>query len=79
MRVWSEEVFGPVLPVMSFKTEEEAVALANDTIYGLGSIVFSKNIERAQRVASKIDSGTVEINNAIHRLSCNPFGGYKKS
>ena len=79
MRVWNEEVFGPVLPVIAFKTEEEAIALANDTIYGLGAIVFSKDIEKAQRVASKINSGTVEINNAIHWLSCNPFGGYKKS
>lgn len=79
MRIWNEEVFGPVLPVIPFKTEEEAIQLANDTIYGLGSIVFSKDRERAQRVASQINSGTVEINNAIHRLSVNPFGGYKKS
>ncbi len=79
MRIWNEEVFGPVLPVITFKTEEEAIALANDTIYGLGSIVFSKDLKRAKRIASKIDSGTVEINNAIHWLSCNPFGGYKKS
>lgn len=79
MRVWSEEVFGPVLPVMSFKTEDEAVRLANDTIYGLGAIVFTKDMARAQRVASKLEAGTVEINNAIHWLSCNPFGGYKKS
>ena len=79
MRIWNEEVFGPVLPILSFTTEEEAIALANDTIYGLGAIVFSKDIERAQRVASRLESGTVEINNAIHWLSCNPFGGYKKS
>lgn len=79
MCVWNEEVFGPVLSVISFKTEEEAVTLANDTIYGLGSIVFTKNIKRAKRVASKIQAGTVEINNALHWLACNPFGGYKKS
>ncbi len=79
MKVWNEEVFGPVLPVITFKTEEEAISLANDTIYGLGSIVFTKDLERAQKIASKINSGTVEINNAIHWLSCNPFGGYKKS
>ncbi len=79
MRIWNEEVFGPVLPIITFKTEEEAIALANDTIYGLGSIVFSKDLKRAKRVASKIDTGTIEINNAIHWLSCNPFGGYKKS
>ncbi len=79
MRVWKEEVFGPVLSVVSFETEEEAVNLANDTIYGLGSIVFTKDKNRAKRVASRIESGTVEINNATHWLSCNPFGGYKRS
>lgn len=79
MRVWNEEVFGPVLPIVQFKIEDEAVELANDTIYGLGSRVISKNIERAKRVASKIDAGTVEINQGSRWLSCNPFGGYKKS
>jgi succinate-semialdehyde dehydrogenase/glutarate-semialdehyde dehydrogenase len=79
MRVWNEEVFGPVLPIIKFKTEEEAVALANDTVYGLGSRVFSKDIERAKRVASKINAGTVEINQGNRWLKCNPFGGYKKS
>lgn len=79
MRVWYEEVFGPVLPIVQFKTEDQAVELANDTIYGLGSRVFSKDIERAKRVASKIDAGTVEINQSSRWLYCNPFGGYKKS
>ncbi len=79
MRVWKEEVFGPVLPIVTFKTEEEAIKLANDTIYGLGSRVYSKDIERTRRVASKIEAGTVEINYASRWLSCNPFGGYKQS
>ncbi len=79
MRVWKEEVFGPVLPVVPFKTEDEAVALANDTTYGLGSRVISKNTERAKRVASKIEAGTVEVNTASRWISCNPFGGYKNS
>ncbi|MFH1030367.1 MAG: aldehyde dehydrogenase family protein [bacterium] len=79
MRVWKEEVFGPVLSVIKFKTEEEAIALANDTIYGLGSRVFSKNIERAERVASQIQAGTVEINEGNRWHPFNPFGGYKKS
>ncbi len=79
MRVWKEEVFGPVLPIVTFKTEEEAIKLANDTIYGLGSRVYSKDTERARRVASKIDAGTVEINYASRWLCCNPFGGYKQS
>ncbi len=79
MRVWKEEVFGPVLPVVTFKTEEEAIKLANDTIYGLGSRIISKDIERAKRVALKIEAGTVEINQANRWLPVNPFGGYKKS
>lgn len=79
MRVWKEEVFGPVLSLVTFLTEQEAVELANDTIYGLGSKVFSKDIVRARRVASRIEAGTVEINGANRWLSCNPFGGYKNS
>jgi succinate-semialdehyde dehydrogenase / glutarate-semialdehyde dehydrogenase len=79
MRVWKEEVFGPVLPIVTFKTEDEAIALANDTVYGLGSKVLSKDAERAQRVATKMEAGTVEINDGDRWLSCNPFGGYKNS
>ncbi len=79
MRLWREEVFGPVLPIVKFKTEEEAVKLANDTVYGLGSRVYSKDIDRAKRVASKIKAGTVEINHVSRWLSCNPFGGFKSS
>ncbi len=79
MRVWKEEVFGPVLSVISFKTEEEAVKLANDTKYGLGALVFTNDKEKAARVAGKLEAGTVEINNANHWLTCNPFGGYKDS
>ncbi len=79
MRVWNEEVFGPVLPVVSFKTEEEAINLANDTSYGLGSRVYSKDLDRAKRVASRIKAGTVEINHVSRWLSCNPFGGFKDS
>ncbi len=79
MRVWKEEVFGPVLPVIKFETEDEAIALANDTMYGLGSKIFTKDIQRAQRTASRMEAGTVEINGANRWLSCNPFGGYKKS
>jgi succinate-semialdehyde dehydrogenase/glutarate-semialdehyde dehydrogenase len=79
MRVWTEEVFGPVLPVVTFKTEDEAVALANDTPYGLGSRVISADKTRAERVAGKIDAGTVEVNQGDRWLTCNPFGGYKNS
>ena len=79
MRVWKEEVFGPVLPIISFRDEDDAVRIANDTKYGLGALVFTEDKEKAERVARKIEAGTVEVNSADHWLSCNPFGGYKES
>lgn len=79
MKVWKEETFGPVLVVVPFQTEGEAVGLANDTSYGLGAQIYSRDKSRALRVASKIEAGTVDINNANHWLACNPFGGYKNS
>lgn len=79
MKVWQEEVFGPVLPIMSFKSEEDAIALANDTRYGLGAYIFTENKEKAMRVASQVDAGMVEINNASYLQPCSPFGGYKES
>ncbi len=79
MRVWQEEVFGPVLPIIPFKTEDEAIALANDTIYGLGAYVFTEDNELFARVAPKIKSGMVSQNNINFVKACNPFGGYKKS
>ena len=79
MRVWQEEVFGPVLSIVSFKTEEEAIKLTNDTPYGLGARVLSKDLERAIRVTSRVEAGTVEINKGDRWLPCNPFGGYKQS
>ncbi|MEK7544181.1 MAG: aldehyde dehydrogenase family protein [Patescibacteria group bacterium] len=79
MRVWKEEVFGPVLPVVTFQTEEEAVMLANDTPYGLGAQVFSKDVDRAIRIANKINAGCVDVNGGNHWQPCTPFGGYKGS
>jgi acyl-CoA reductase-like NAD-dependent aldehyde dehydrogenase len=79
MMVWKEEVFGPVLPIISFKAEREAVELANDTKYGLGAVVFSRDKKRALKVASKIEAGCIDINTGDHWLPCNPFGGYKES
>jgi len=79
MRVWQEEVFGPVLPIISFESEKEAIELANDTKYGLGSQIFSEDERRALRVATKIDAGNVDINFGNHWQSCSPFGGYKTS
>ena len=65
--------------VYHFKTEKEAISLANDTLYGLGAQIYSNNKARARRVASKIDAGTIDINSANHWLACNPFGGFKYS
>jgi acyl-CoA reductase-like NAD-dependent aldehyde dehydrogenase len=79
MKIWREEVFGPVLPIISFAKEDEAVKLANDTQYGLGSHVYSNDKKHALEIASKIQAGTVEINNGNRWLECNPFGGYKES
>lgn len=79
MRVWQEEVFGPVLPIVTFETEEEAIKLANDTKYGLGSYVFTEDKERFERVARQIESGMCSLNNTCYLKPCNPFGGYKQS
>jgi succinate-semialdehyde dehydrogenase / glutarate-semialdehyde dehydrogenase len=79
MRVWKEEVFGPVLPVVTFKTEEEAVALANDTVYGLGAYVYTRNKKTYERVAGRLESGMVSMNSTNFVRACNPFGGYKHS
>ena len=79
MRVWQEEVFGPVLPVVSFTTDKEAIELANDTTYGLGSYIYTKNNKKALEIASQIDAGMVSINTASYLNACSPFGGYKSS
>lgn len=79
MRVWCEEVFGPVLPIVSFKTEEEAIALANDTQYGLGSQLFTKDAKRIERVSKALKAGNVDVNGIGHFKPYLPFGGYKAS
>jgi acyl-CoA reductase-like NAD-dependent aldehyde dehydrogenase len=79
MKVWTEEVFAPVLPVVSFRTEEEAINLANDTIFGLGGYVYSQDKNRALRVAKKLKTGNVNINGMNYVIPEDPFGGYKKS
>lgn len=79
MKVWTEETFGPVLPIISFETEAEAIELANDTRYGLGAYVFTSDKSLMQRVASQIQSGMVSQNNLSYIKPHNPFGGYKQS
>lgn len=79
MRVWREEVFGPILPIVSFKTIEEAIELANDTIYGLGGYIFTSNKETFANVSEELKTGMVSCNNLIYVIPSDPFGGVKKS
>lgn len=79
MRLWKEEVFGPVLPIVTFKEEHEAVALANDTKYGLGATIFTKDPARFKRVSEQVESGMVCQNTLSYVHPFNPFGGYKHS
>ncbi|KAM0449914.1 hypothetical protein ACHAPV_006896 [Trichoderma viride] len=79
MRIYQEEIFGPVVVILRFKTEEEAIALANDSIYGLGAAVFTKDLERAHRVSAEIESGMVWVNSSQDCDPRIPFGGVKQS
>jgi aminomuconate-semialdehyde/2-hydroxymuconate-6-semialdehyde dehydrogenase len=74
-----EEIFGPVVTVQKFRNEEEALALANATEYGLAASLWTENLSRAHRVAAKIDSGIVWINTWLLRDLRTPFGGVKNS
>lgn len=78
MTIAQEEIFGPVLSIITYKTEEEAIAIANDTIYGLHAYVSSSDMARAQRVAAQINAGRVAINTIYHDALA-PFGGFKQS
>ncbi|KAK5624587.1 hypothetical protein RRF57_000304 [Xylaria bambusicola] len=79
MSIYREEVFGPFVVVAAFKTEDEAVRMANSTTYGLGASLFSQNIELAHRVAARIESGMVWINSSNDSDFRVPFGGVKQS
>lgn len=79
MTLFKEEVFGPLLAVTTFETEEEAIQLANDTNYGLAASFYTQNIKRAYRVATAIKAGTVSINGFSEGDITTPFGGYKQS
>ena len=78
MTIAKEEIFGPVLCIIPYKNEDEAIEIANDTPYGLAGYVSSENIDHAVEVARKIRSGNVHINNAPSGLT-SPFGGFKQS
>lgn len=79
MRIFQEEVFGPFVVISRFETEEEALALANNSQYGLGSALFTTNLTRAHAVAKKIQAGTVWINSSNDSDWRIPFGGVKQS
>ncbi|NNG68565.1 aldehyde dehydrogenase [Rhizobium laguerreae] len=80
MRVYAEESFGPVKPIIRVSGEEEAIRIANDTEYGLSSAVFSRNVQRAMAVAARIESGICHINGpTVHDEAQMPFGGVKGS
>ncbi len=79
MTIAREEIFGPVLAVLDFETEAEAIALANDTEYGLTASVYTENLSRAHRVARAIRAGTVSVNCFSEGSAATPFGGFKQS
>nr|AFK34878.1 unknown [Medicago truncatula] len=79
MQIWKEEVFGPVLCVKTFSTEEEAIDLANDTIYGLGAAVISNDLERCERVTKAFKAGIVWVNCFQPCFTQAPWGGIKRS
>ena len=79
MRVFREEIFGPVAPLIKFETEEEAVRLANDTEFGLASYFYTRDIGRIWRVAEALEYGIVGINEGLVSNEMAPFGGVKES
>ncbi|XYJ91411.1 Acyl-CoA reductase [Cupriavidus necator] len=79
MRIAQEEVFGPVLSILKFRDEAEAIAIANDSCYGLGAGVWTSDIGRAFRMSEKIQAGTVWVNTYRAVSFMSPFGGYKDS
>jgi succinate-semialdehyde dehydrogenase/glutarate-semialdehyde dehydrogenase len=76
-----EETFGPVLPVMTFKTEDEAIRLANDSIFGLTASVWTKDARHGRQVAELVQAGTVMVNEVLytHGIAQTPWGGMKQS
>lgn len=79
MKIYREEVFGPLVAIAPFNTEPDAVRMANDTTYGLGAALFTRDLERAHRVAAAIEAGTVWINSSNDSDIRVPFGGFKQS
>jgi len=78
-RILKEEVFGPVAPIIGFDTEEDGIAAANDTEYGLASYIYTESLDRALRVAEALESGMVGVNRGVISDPAAPFGGVKES
>jgi aldehyde dehydrogenase (NAD(P)+) len=79
MKIYREEIFGPCVAIASFTTEEEAIEMANDTTYGLGAALFTKDLTKAHRVAREIEAGMVWVNSSNDSDYRVPFGGVKQS
>jgi acyl-CoA reductase-like NAD-dependent aldehyde dehydrogenase len=81
MAIMRDETFGPVLPMMTFQTDDEAIQLANDSVFGLTASVWTKDIARGRRLAERIEAGTVMINEVLytHGIAQTPWGGLKES
>lgn len=77
--IWREEIFGPVMSITTFKTEDEAIAMANDSEFGLAAAVFSKDAARCERFAREVRAGVIWTNNAQPSPHAMPWGGFKKS
>ena len=78
MRIAQEEIFGPVLSVLTYRDEDEAVRIANDSVYGLNGAVYTGDVERGIRIARRIRTGTVEVNGSPAGFLA-PMGGFKSS
>jgi len=79
MKIYKEEIFGPVLTLIPFKGEEEVISMANSTKYGLSASIFTENLSKGHRVAAAVKSGVVWINTWLLRDLRIPFGGMKQS
>ena len=79
MRVFTDEIFGPVAPLFKFTSDEEAIRIANDTDYGLASYVYTRDMTRIWRISEKLEYGMVGVNEGIISNEAAPFGGVKES
>ena len=79
MRIATEEVFGPIAPIITVDDEQEAMKIANDSIYGLGASIWTQNLDKAEKLSRIVESGIVTVNNVVISDPRVPFGGIKNS